>query len=178
MSGAGTGRTTTVAVLLAAAAGVAVGALGTRALLPRPARPPRAEATRAETVHARGHAVMPFELARTLHVFEITTSGGIQDVVARDPDDAATVGLVRRHLRHEAERFRGGDFSDPGSLHGADMPGLRRLAGAPGRIGVAYEDLPAGGRITFSSRDPELVTALHRWFAAQLSDHGSDATYR
>jgi len=121
---------------------------------------------------------MPFELARTNHIFELTDDGGIQEVVARDAGDTATVRLVRRHLRHEAARFGNGDFSDPAALHGQDMPGLRELSAAAGRVRVLYGDLPAGGRITFSAEDIELVTAVHRWFAAQLSDHGPDATYR
>ena len=39
-----------------------------------------------------------------------------------------------------------------------------------------YEPVPDGARLRFSSRAPALVAALHRWFAAQLSDHGADAT--
>jgi len=58
------------------------------------------------------------------------------------------------------------------------MPGLAQLSAGAAKLRVAYEDVPAGGRITFSSDDRDLVTAVHRWFAAQLSDHGSDATYR
>lgn len=71
-----------------------------------------------------------------------------------------------------------GDFSDPTSLHGADMPGVRDLSANSARIKVLYSDLDAGGQITFETADLHLITAIHRWFGAQLSDHGADATCR
>lgn len=133
---------------------------------------------RAGMIHDAGSHVMPFSLEETLHVFEMTVDGGVQDVVVREAGNVEQMELIRQHLRDEAERFARGDFSDPASLHGADMPGLAELAEGAGRLEVAYIDLPDGGRITYSSSDPILVTAIHRWFGAQLSDHAGDATYR
>ncbi len=46
--------------------------------------------------------------------------------------------------------------------------------GAP-RVEVSYATLPAGAEITFETTDLHLLTALHRWFGAQLSEHGADA---
>jgi hypothetical protein len=55
------------------------------------------------------------------------------------------------------------------------MPGLRELqAGAP-RLKITYAPLPDGAEIRFRTRDIHLVTAVHRWFGAQLSEHGADA---
>jgi hypothetical protein len=139
---------------------------------------PRPEPDRQAAVHDMGAHVMPFDLKKTLHVFEMTHGGGVQDVVARDSTDHHQVMLIRQHLRDEASRFQAGDYSDPASLHGRDMPGLAELAAAAGRVEVAFSDLPTGARLTFTASDPRLVTALHRWFGAQLSDHGADATYR
>ena len=129
-------------------------------------------------IHGMGGQVMPFDLSKTLHVFEMTESGGIQQVVIRDSADLDQVPIIQQHLRHEAMRFAGGDYSDPTSLHGPEMPGVQELAAGAARIRVAYEPLPDGAQITFSTDDLRLITAVHRWFGAQLSDHGSDATYR
>ena len=129
-------------------------------------------------IHSMGGQVMPFDLSKTLHVFEMTESGGIQQVVIRGPADLDQVPLIQQHLRHEAMRFAGGDYSDPTSLHGADMPGVKELAAGAARIRVDYEPLPNGAQIVFSTDDLHLITAVHRWFGAQLSDHGADATYR
>ena len=133
---------------------------------------------RQSTVHNMGQSVMPFDLGQTTHIFEMTETGGIQEVISDDPSDASQVSLIRQHLQHEALRFQAGDFSDPTSLHGSDMPGLAQLAESADKIAIDYAKLPNGARLTFSSTNFSLVTALHRWFGAQLSDHASDATYR
>lgn len=128
--------------------------------------------------HGEGHlgaSVMPFDIGRTVHVFTPDPGGGVQSVLSRD-GDPAQVALIRSHLRKEAVAFARGDYADPAAIHGADMPGLKELQAGATRVRVAYEPVPGGARLRFSSRDPALVAALHRWFAAQLSDHGADAT--
>jgi hypothetical protein len=55
------------------------------------------------------------------------------------------------------------------------MPGLGALSTGFRRIRIRYMDVPAGGRIRYSSGDPSLVRALHVWFDAQLMDHGAHA---
>lgn len=131
--------------------------------------------TEQERVHEMSHDVMPFDMSKTVHVFEMTESGGIQRVVARDASDAEQVGLIRQHLKHEAGKFDHGDYSDPARLHGAEMPGLAELQENASAVDVSYSELPAGGQLRFEAEDWTLVTAIHRWFGAQLSDHGADA---
>ena len=55
------------------------------------------------------------------------------------------------------------------------MPGLKELQLGAQRVKVSYADLPDGAVITFETTDPHLLTAIHRWFGAQLSEHGADA---
>jgi len=55
------------------------------------------------------------------------------------------------------------------------MPGLAALSAGASRIHVRYAQTPAGAQIAFTTADPALIAALHRWFAAQVSDHGHDA---
>lgn len=129
-------------------------------------------------VHDMGPQVMPFDLSQTTHIFEMTESGGVQQVIAKDPGDNAQITLIQQHIQHEAMRFSAGDFSDPTSLHGGDMPGVKELARGVAQLKIEYTALPNGAQITFTTQDLQLITAIHRWFGAQLSDHGSDATYR
>ena len=131
--------------------------------------------TTQEHVHQWAHGVMPFDMSKTVHIFKMTESGGIQRVVAKDPGAADQIALIRKHLQHEAESFRRGDYSDPAMLHGKDMPGLKELQSGASHIKVSYASLPAGAEITFETADLHLLTALHRWFGAQLSEHGADA---
>jgi hypothetical protein len=134
--------------------------------------------SRQEHIHHMGSGVMPFDLSKTTHVFQMTEEGGIQRVFAKDPTDTKQIALVQQHLHHEAERFQKGDFSDPAALHGEEMPGLKELTAGAARLTVTYAALPNGAEITFATQDIRLVTAVHQWFGAQLSEHGADATYR
>jgi len=128
-----------------------------------------------EYVHNMAHTVMPFDMSKTVHIFKMTESGGVQKVIAKDPGATDQIALIQQHLQHEAKRFQHGDYSDPAKLHGADMPGLKDLQAGASRIKVSYATLPSGAEITFLTTDLHLLTALHRWFGAQLSEHGADA---
>ena len=130
--------------------------------------------TAQEHVHSHAHAVMPFDVAKTVHIFRMTESGGVQRVVTRI-SDVQQADLVRQHLKYEATQFQHGNYADPARLHGAAMPGLAELRAGAARVAVSYRQLPNGAEIEFRSRDIKLVTAIHRWFGAQLSEHGADA---
>lgn len=128
-----------------------------------------------EHVHRMAHSVMPFDMEKTLHIFKMTESGGVQQVIAQDAGAGDQIALIQEHLEREAERFQNGDYSDPATLHGADMPGLQDLRLGASDIEVSYRALPMGAEITFETTDLHLITAIHRWFGAQLSEHGADA---
>jgi len=131
---------------------------------------------RQALVRNLGRQVMPFDLDQTTHNFKTTDTGGIETVIAKDPTNTEQIALIQAHLQHETMRFRTGDFSDPTAIHGVDMPGLGELAAGTANIQFNYTALPNGAQITYDTQDPRLVRALHHWFAAQLSDHGHDAT--
>lgn len=131
--------------------------------------------TTQERVHTMSHNVMPFDMSKTIHIFKMTESGGIERILVRDPRDVDQVALIRHHLKREAEKFQRGDYSDPAKLHGSDMPGLKELEANASQIKVSYSELPKGAQITFKTKSLRLLTAIHRWFGAQLSEHGADA---
>lgn len=131
--------------------------------------------TPQERVHAMSHNVMPFDMSKTIHIFKMTESGGIERIVVRDTRFADQIPLIRRHLEHEARKFQRGDYSDPAKLHGSDMPGLKELEANASQISISYSELPKGAQITFKTKSLRLLTAIHRWFGAQLSEHGADA---
>ncbi len=131
---------------------------------------------RLKEVAERGMHVMPFDLKLTQHIFTKTESGGIQQVVVRESSDKHQIELIRQHLTKISGEFSHGDFSDPEKIHGKEMPGLATLRTAkPGQLHVQYNELPDGAEISYSSKELGLVDAIHRWFDAQLADHGPDA---
>lgn len=131
--------------------------------------------TTQQHVHQMAHSVMPFDIEKTIHIFKMTESGGVQQVISKDAGANDQIALIQQHLKHEAERFQNGDYSDPATLHGADMPGLQDLQAGASAIEVSYGALPMGAEIRFDTSDLHLITAIHRWFGAQLSEHGANA---
>ena len=153
---------------LVAIASVSVGALCTPATA--------AEPSRQAAIRALSSDVMPFDMARTTHVFTKSPSGGVQRVVTKNPGDATQAGLIRAHLRSIAAQFERRDFAGPTHVHGVEMPGLAALrAASPDDLRIRYRDVPTGAEIEYFSAKPALVGALHDWFDAQLTDHGADA---
>jgi hypothetical protein len=144
-------------------------------LLVSGANPVPAQTSQQEQVHQMSHGVMPFDMTKTVHVFRMTEQGGVERVVTRSPGSSDQIALIQHHLQHEAEAFQKGDYSDPTSLHGSSMPGLKELQKGASGISVKYTALPDGAEIVFETTDLHLLTAVHRWFGAQLSEHGSDA---
>jgi hypothetical protein len=130
--------------------------------------------SRQQDVAARGRPVMRFDLERTTHHFTNDDLGGVLRVVS-DDGDQSQVQIIRSHLRTQAAAFSRGDYSAPASIHGADMPGLTELSSSAGSVRVIYEDVRDGARLRFTTSDRRLVAAIHRWFAAQRSDHGRHA---
>ena len=134
-------------------------------------------AERRAEIADRGADVMPFDLDATTHRFEPSEAGLVQTVVADEPSDTAQVDLIRDHLAQEAGRFGRGDYGDPAAIHGDDMPGLAELEAGADSVTVTFEDLVDGARLVFTTDDPGLVDALHRWGEAQTTDHGAHADH-
>jgi hypothetical protein len=131
---------------------------------------------RLQEITQHGMHVMPFDLKETQHIFTKTGTGGVQQVIARSTSNKQQVELIRQHLSKISREFSHGDFSNPAKIHGQDMPGLAELRKAePGELHVEYKELENGAEITYSSKKLELIDAIHRWFDAQLADHGPDA---
>lgn len=131
---------------------------------------------RQQDVRAKGADVMPFSLEKTMHYFDKTAEGGIQRVRTRT-DAPDQIAMIRAHLHEIATSFASRDFDKPAHIHGNDMPGLAQLQSAkPDELSVDYQELPDGAEIAYRGHTPTVVKAIHRWFDAQLSDHGHDAT--
>jgi hypothetical protein len=138
---------------------------------------PAQDTSRQDEVAKRSAEVMPFSHLATLHVFAKTDDGGTLRLIVRDPTDTKQIQMVRAHLQDMRGRFEKGDYSGPSHIHGDSMPGLAELKAAKqGQIAVSYQDVADGAELEYRTSDPKLISALHAWIDAQLSDHGKDAT--
>ncbi|MEM7536839.1 MAG: aspartate carbamoyltransferase [Chloroflexota bacterium] len=130
---------------------------------------------RQAEVAAKGAEIMPFDLARTTHIFEKIDNGGLQQVITDDGDEEQ-IALIRQHLSEEADRFANGDFHDPSMIHGDEMPGLHELVTGADQLSIVYSDIDGGGQILYTTESTDLIDAIHHWFDAQLADHGRHAS--
>jgi len=137
--------------------------------------PANLDQRRAE-VAEKGAEVMPFDLEATTHIFEKLTDGGLQQVVA-DSDEPTQIRLIREHLKDISVRFASGNFHDPTMIHGAAMPGLHELVMGYKQITISFDEIETGAEIRYSTENPKLVSAIHAWFDAQVSDHGDHAQH-
>ncbi len=133
------------------------------------------DAKRLDDVAERGAHVMPFALDKTLHVFTKNNSGGTQQVLAKNVQDAEQIKLIQQHLSMLALKFAKGDFSGPKRIHGETMPGLAQLATAANQIQFNYHALANGAQLDYVASEPQLIDAIHAYFDAQLSDHARHA---
>ena len=153
------GRVVAVLALLAAVAGCATGD-----------RTPPDSAFAA--VQARGADVraMGVDQWTSVHRFDALADGGRIEL-QRAVDDTAGVAQVRRHLRGIAAAFAAGDFSTPAFVHMREVPGAAVTAAERAAIGYAYRDLPRGGEVRITTRDPTALRAVHAFVAFQRQDH-------
>ena len=135
-----------------------------------------ADAQRHADVAERGKHVMPFSLEATTHIFTKTAEGGNQRVIVKNIADADQMKLTRMHLQKINQQFLKCDFSEPLQIHGLNMPGLDELRSAKqGEITIDYRDVEREAELYYRTSNLVMVAALHKWFDAQLSDHGTDA---
>lgn len=130
---------------------------------------------RQSMIHDRGSMVMPFNLSTTTHVFNKTDTGGVQRITVDKDGSDEDVSRIRSHLQSITEEFDKGNFSDPATLHGNQMPGLQTLQERHERLNVTYSEIDEGAKVAYRTQDTVVVNALHDWFDAQLRDHGPDA---
>lgn len=119
----------------------------------------------------RGETAMGVDQYTSQHVFEPLADGG-RIVLQRDTDDSAGTVTIRAHMRTIATAFASGNFALPGFVHAMqDVPGTKVMKELHSEISYIPRDLPRGGEVIISTRDPRAVQAVHDFLAFQRSDH-------
>jgi hypothetical protein len=127
--------------------------------------------THSEDVRRRGEKGMGFSQEKTVHHFRLRKDGGEIEVGVRDAADGQTRREIRMHLAHVRAMFAAGDFSIPMFVHDTVPPGIGTMKRRAGAIRYGYEDLPAGGRVTISTVDPDALDAVHDFLRFQIVEH-------
>jgi hypothetical protein len=122
-------------------------------------------------VNERGDQAMGFSHLKTTHHFRLSADGGAIEVVANDPQDAASLAQIRLHLAQIASQFSSGDFTLPQRIHAQTPPGVLTLKRLKARIKYQYEDTENGGRVRITSGSQQARDAIHQFLRFQISDH-------
>ena len=122
-------------------------------------------------MNARGAVAMGFDQARATHHFRLTPEGGRIEVQANEKADEDTTRRVRAHLQAIRTQFAAGDFRAPRHTHAEDPPGVVVLKRLRSRIEYKFLPLDGGGRVVFSTRDPEALSAIHAFLRYQIREH-------
>lgn len=141
---------------------------------PQPARVGASSDSAYALVQQRGHAAMGVDQHTSRHKFESLPDGG-RITLERDSGDLAGVAQIRSHMEEIAASFQAGDFSIPGFVHDAEVPGTKIMRARRAHIQYAPSATPAGGQLRIVSRDPQAIAAIHEFLAFQRRDHRSEA---
>lgn len=133
-----------------------------------------ADSTRDSTfarLQQRGETAMGVNQYTSQHVFEPLADGG-RIVLQRKEADSSGTETIRAHMRAIAKAFSSGDFSIPGFVHStADVPGTGDMRVLHSEITYAPRDLPRGGEVVITTKNPTAIAAIHEFLAFQRMDH-------
>jgi hypothetical protein len=118
----------------------------------------------------RGKVAMGVDQYESAHQFDVLPDGGRISLEMKDADSVA-VAQIRAHLKLIEHAFQAGDFSTPEFVHARGMPGTEVMSRKKDLIKYTYADLQRGGEIRITSSDPESLTAIRQFMAAQRGDH-------
>lgn len=118
----------------------------------------------------RGKMAMGVDQYASQHQFDILPGGG-RIALEMKGDDSLSIAQIRAHLKLIEHAFQAGDFSTPEFVHMRSMPGTDIMSRNKARIAYSYADLPRGGEIRITTKDPESLAAIHEFMSAQRGDH-------
>lgn len=119
----------------------------------------------------RGETAMGVNQYTSQHVFEPLPDGG-RIVLQRQENDSTGESTIRAHMRTIATAFSNGDFALPGFVHAmTDVPGTAQMKTLRAEISYTERDIPRGGEVVISTKNPAAVAAIHDFLAFQRMDH-------
>lgn len=118
----------------------------------------------------RGRMAMGVDQYTSTHHFEATSDGGRIEL-QRDSVDSLGIAQIRAHMKLIQHAFQSGDFSTPEFVHMRTMPGTDVMKAKKDLITYSYADLPRGGEVRITTKDPDALAAIKQFMSAQQMDH-------
>jgi hypothetical protein len=122
-------------------------------------------------VEKHGDEAMGFPHQATTHHFRLLPDGGVIEVTVNDAKDAGDLQAIRGHLNHIVTMFSEGNFSIPMFVHSQTPPGVTEMKEKRAEISFSFEELPLGGRVRITTKNPDALNAVHDFLTFQIEDH-------
>jgi len=120
---------------------------------------------------ARGQQAMGFSQEKTTHHFRLFRDGGMIEVTANAPGDAAARNEIREHSQHIAKMFAAGNFDAPMFIHATTPPGVATLKQIPDKVAYHYQEIAQGAEVRITTEDSGALDAIHAFLLFQIIDH-------
>jgi hypothetical protein len=137
----------------------------------QPDSSPNSEHDAHAKMNERGDRGMGFSQTATTHHFLLKPTGGVIQAEANDPNDTASRGHIRMHMRHIAHAFASGDFDIPMFVHDTTPPGVPEMKRLASKISYRFQEIPSGARVVITTSDPEAKAAIHKFLRFQIDEH-------
>jgi hypothetical protein len=125
----------------------------------------------SSAMNDRGEKGMGFSQTTTTHHFLLSADGGVIQVEANNPADAATRDMIRMHLTHIAKTLAMGDFAIPMFVHDTTPPGVPVMKELKDKIRYKFEETPGGARVVIATADPDALAAVLQFLKFQIEEH-------
>jgi len=116
---------------------------------------------------------MPFDVARTAQTLSLMGNGGVLDAISTD-GDPGQIAQIRIYLREKGQAFARGDIPTPAFFSPEAVLGMTELRAGIDRVAVVFEELPAGGRLSFTTEDTALLPMLSFWLAKTAQEERAE----
>jgi len=126
-----------------------------------------------EHMKQMGRSAMGFDQDKVTHHFRLTPTGGSIEVGVNQTTDDVSRQQIRDHLKTISQQFADGVFTSPIATHGEVPPGVSVMRERKARIMYAYEETPAGGRVTISTTDRKARRSVHDFLKYQIREHAT-----
>lgn len=118
----------------------------------------------------RGTMAMGVDQYSSTHLFDSLEDGGRIEFLM-DFDDEEGIAGIRAHLVEIVQAFERGDFTIPAFIHAQEVPGTDVMRARRSSIRYEIRELPRGGEIRLTTRDPVVLKSIHDFMAFQREDH-------
>ena len=126
---------------------------------------------KSATGAASGEEVASFDQEKSTRHFKLLPDGGVIEITANDPSDAARRNAIQQQVVKIAGMLTEGNFAIPMFVHQPQPPGIDTMKRLKSELSYAPENLPNGGRVRITTSNPAAQSAVHDFLRFEIQEH-------